>query len=199
MTANVYFIHIPKTAGQTIQEGLRKSHDDVSTNLGHTLAKLLPSDLFLQKNAIILTVIRNPYDRLFSIFEFYQKKERHPNFHIPDWLTFEDFVLCFEKSFYRKKTPYFTCCEYMTDKSGNFLVTDYLHFEKLEEDYRTFCKKYSFREVSLKKINMNPFKNENINKESLYTPVMREVVERIFRQDLDTFGYSYESYLQNNK
>ncbi len=187
----VLFLHIPKTGGVTIQDGLQKSNA-LKKNLGHKLAKNIISEY---GDDIILTVVRNPYDRLFSVFEFYQKKERHPSLHISDNVTFEEFILSFEKEYYRKKSPHFTCCEYITDNSGNILVTDFLRFENLDEDYKFFCVKYNIPEFKLEKKNVNPFKNEKIDKETLYTPTMRKIVERIFRNDLDTFDYSYEGWI----
>ena len=70
----IIYIHIPKTAGYTIGRCLR----DVGClkdgyGFSHNIArKVIKKE---DRNSIIMSVVRNPYDRLYSIYEFYKKKE----------------------------------------------------------------------------------------------------------------------------
>lgn len=70
----IIFIHIPKTAGFTFGRCLKEINilkDGFGFN--HHIAKDIIKDK--DKNNIIMAVVRNPYDRLYSIYEFYSKKE----------------------------------------------------------------------------------------------------------------------------
>ena len=187
--ANIIFIHIPKTAGVSIGHGfMRDGHLKPGFRVTHSYGKNLVSEH--DKNRIVLGVVRNPYDRLWSLYEFYRKKRKN----IQTDISFENFILDYEKDFYPKGEKFSTCLDYLTDKDGKMLTTDIIRFENLEKDYASFCEKYQIQNT-LKHANKNEEKEPNPE----YTPQMREVVERVFRKDLDTFNYSYESYLENIK
>jgi FkbM family methyltransferase len=188
---NMLFLHIPKTAGQAVQYSLQQSHV-LKKNLGHHLAAQCIPDRRADGD-IIVTVVRNPFDRLYSIYEFYRKKEKHPKFFITS-PCFEDFVLNYEKDYLGKSSPHHSCCDYIQDSNGNVLVDEILRFETLEEDYKSFCQKYRLDYYPILKMNVND-KKDCVDKDKLYTPAMRCIVERVFRKDLEYFGYSYESFI----
>lgn len=181
---DVIFIHIPKTAGMAIGDALAKGHYlKWGFQQNHKLGreKCLDAD----ENTVILGVVRNPYDRLWSVFEFYKKKKGS----LPDKLTFRDFIMQFEEKFHPKGFQFGTCFDYLTDAEGELLTTDIIRFENLCDEYATFCEKYGFTN-KLKHIN----KNDKKEPAPEYTEEMRDVVERVFRRDLDTFEYSYDDY-----
>ena len=70
---NIIFIHIPKTAGSSIAHSLN-NYNFLKDGYGfnHNIARniIKPNHI----NCVILGVVRNPYDRLYSIYEFYIKK-----------------------------------------------------------------------------------------------------------------------------
>lgn len=186
---NIIFIHVPKTAGMAIGHGFaRDGHLKHGCNLTHKTARerKVQKNLVWDENTIVLGVVRNPYDRLWSVFEFYKKKMGS----IDRKLSFTDFILTFEEKFHPKGEQFNTCFNYLTDADGNFLTTDIIRFENLEKEYDDFCKKYDI-ENTLRHDN----KNDKKEKPPEYTPEMREVVEKIFRKDLETFNYSYDDYV----
>jgi chondroitin 4-sulfotransferase 11 len=98
---NLFFIHIPKTAGTSIEIALdmRKPECFYSENRFNKILKINPqhfiysdlSNILNVKNLNIFTVVRNPFDRLVSEFKYVQKTE---NSNWTDYknLNFDSFV-----------------------------------------------------------------------------------------------------------
>ena len=191
---NIIFIHIPKTAGYAIGRCLRncnflKDGYGFSHNIARNIIK--PNHI----NCVVLGVVRNPYDRLYSIFEFYNKK--NPNHGLIDKNeSFENFILNFEEKYYLQEQPFNTCYDFLTDKLGNLMTTDIIKFENLQIEYDEFCKKYNL-ENNLIKMNENKFKHTNIDWSKLYNNEMKIIVEKIFYKDFSVFNYSYSSFLNS--
>jgi hypothetical protein len=187
----IIFIHIPKTAGFTIGRCLKEINmlkDGFGFN--HHIAKDIIKDK--DKNNIIMAVVRNPYDRLYSIYEFYSKKRDD----IDKNITFKNFIMNFENKYFLKKVQFNTCFNFLIDNNNNFMTTDILKFENLSSEYDKFCKKYKITN-NLKVMNENELKNVNINWNKLYDSEMQEVVEKIFKDDLINFNYSYEDFIKS--
>jgi len=188
----IIFIHIPKTAGASINETLNNVDALYGeTGFTHKFAKDVISDIM--KNIPSMAVVRNPYDRLYSIYSFYSKMRND----IPGSMTFEDFILSYEEKFMgtlqENGHPHaFNQCFDYVSNNGEVIVSDIIHFENLENEFGEFCKKYSIAASLLHK-NKNP-KKYTFNKSSLYTKEMRENVERLFSDDMKHFGYSYENW-----
>ena len=153
------------------------------TGFTHKFAKDVISDNM--KNHPSLAVVRNPYDRLYSIYSFYSSMRND----ISASLTFKDFVLSYEKAFMGMLQgnghPHACnqCFDYVS-YDNKLIVTDIIHFENLEHGYGEFCKKYSIL-ASLIHKNKNPKKN-TFNKSSLYTKEMKEIVDTMFQRRYDT-------------
>lgn len=182
----LYFVHIPKNAGTTILKHLCNNKQ-----IGHTKLKDI-NDINVAKNSI--AVIRNPYDRLYSIYEFYSKKRDD----IDKNISFEEFILTFEKKYYLSKPQFDTCFNFLIGRDNKLMPTDILRFESLHDDYNLFCEKYKIKNNLIYR-NVNDKKNTNIDWSKLYTLQMRNIVERIFKMDFMTFNYSYGEFLANKK
>lgn len=192
MANSIIFIHIPKTAGFAVISCLKKL--DVLKQgydyLRHVIARniIKPND----KKCVIMSIVRNPYDRLYSIYEFYKKKRTD----IDKDETFENFIIKFEEKYYLKKEQFDTCYNYLTDKDGEFMTTDIIKFENLHSEYDMFCKKYGI-ENNLIELNKNELKDNEIEWSKLYNEEMQKVVNKIFCKDFETFNYSYSDFLQS--
>lgn len=188
---SIIFIHIPKTAGGAISTSLRaigslKSGYGVS----HLIARkiIIPND----RKCIIMGVVRNPYDRLYSMYEFFKKKRAD----ISKETNFESFIMNFEEKYYLKKPMFDTCYNFLTDEDGNLMTTDIIRFENLQLEYDMFCKKYKI-ENNLIERNKNEFKDNDICWSKLYTEEMQRIVDKIFYKDFETFNYSYSDFLSS--
>ena len=243
-------IHIPKTAGQCIQDALSDRHnplkcrwgelkDSLESNppataviarghqygseiyISHMLAHLLrgvharndgrsesplpprpcPGKFikkywmkFLPEEKIklgvteyddipILSVVRNPFSRLFSIYNFYILTKQ-------PGLQFKDFILSFEDKYFRTDDMFGTCFDHLSIEN-QLLTTDILKFETLSSDFKAFCKKYDLPDIQLARKNDNPNKKGT----AVYTKKMIKVVERLFEKDLNEFNYSYDQFI----
>ena len=193
MNENIIFIHIPKTAGVAISHSLR---DIGGLKQGYGFSHQIARNIIKKKDrkCIIMAVVRNPYDRLYSIYEFYSKKRDD----IDKNISFEEFILTFEKKYYLSGPQFDTCFNFLIDRDNKLMPTDILRFESLHDDYNLFCEKYKIKNNLIYR-NVNDKKNTNIDWSKLYTLQMRNIVERIFKMDFMTFNYSYEEFLANKK
>ena len=194
----IIFIHIPKTAGMSLAHTfrdnnvlLKKAGKNTGFNYGfvHKYARdiIRPEDM----HHPTVAVVRNPFDRIYSIFEFYQKKRDD----IPKHLTFEEFVLSFRSKFLNKGHQFTECFEYVCDASRqNIMVSDILIFETLEQDFNKLSHKYEFF-ATLQSINKNESKQIKIDKKTLFSKEMKEEIESVFSRDLEKFNYTYEQFL----
>ena len=188
---NIIFIHIPKTAGYAIARCLRNCNVlKDGFGFSHEIARNIIKPT--HNKCIILGVIRNPYDKLYSIYEFYKKKRDI----IDKNESFENFILNFEEKYYLQESQFNTCYDFLTDKLGDLMTTDIIKFENLQVEYDDFCKKYNLAN-NLIKMNENELKDTNINWSKLYNNNMKIIVEKIFYKDFFVFNYSYSSFLNS--
>lgn len=181
------FIHVPKTGGASTNTAL-KSAGVLKQGYGfnHQTAK----ELDLSHDVPVIATVRNPYDRIWSIYEFFSKKRSD----IPKNISFEKFVTDFEKTFYKKKPMFYTCHDFLY-VDGICKATEILKFENINDDYKELCKKYMFRN-DLKHLNINDSKTSCPG----FTQEMKEIIDRIFHHDFVEFGYIKEIpvHLNNN-
>jgi hypothetical protein len=155
-------VHIPKTGGCSISNALIKVNVAIP-NSTHRFAK----DIIIPKYPS-LAVVRNPYDRLYSIYCFYSRMRDNPE-DIPKSLSFEDFILSYEEKFMNNLQgngdphAYNQCYDYISN-NNKIIVSDIIHFENIEHEFNEFCKKYSII-TKLPHINSNP-KKTFVNKSS---------------------------------
>ena len=183
----IIFIHIPKTAGYAIGHCL-SDLKILKPGYGftHNIAMKIKHD---ERDGIIMSVVRNPYDRLYSIYEFHSKKRSDIKNE-----TFRSFILKFETKYYLRSSQYNTCCIFLENEEGNFMTTDIIRFENLQTDYESFCLKYRIKN-NLTEMNRNELKDTNIDWSKLYDKEMRTVVDKVFRKDFEAFNYSYDSFI----
>jgi len=220
----IIFIHIPKTGGVSVSTAL-KSAGALKRGYGvcHDIARKIVKKE--DRNCIIMGIVRNPYDRLYSLYEFYRKKRSDIDKHI----TFESFIINFEEKYYLVKDQFNTCYDFLIDrcegegegyeicsaedpdyirrknemrlaklleKRGKLIPTDIIKFENLQSEYDLFCKKYKIKNCLIE-MNKNELKNNDICWSELYTEEMQKIVNRIFYKDFETFNYSYSGFLNS--
>ena len=172
----IIFIHVPKSAGSSISKAL---YDDSTYKHEHTPAlnySIENQNLFNELYSF--AIVRNPWDRLHSAFEYLSK-----------YTCFESFVLDLENSkLYESLMHFKRQYQYVCDKQGNVLVNLIGKVEKLDEFANTF-------ELETGKTLNIGVSNASgkANYLNVYTEEMKLIVSRIYQRDIKNFNYDFEN------
>tara|TARA_Y100000592_G_C5319726_1_gene244220 strand:+ start:69 stop:671 length:603 start_codon:yes stop_codon:yes gene_type:complete len=194
------FIHIPKTAGWTIARHLRDDEKIMDNGFGFA-HEITMRDIPENYEDIVLSVVRCPFDRVWSMYNFYGNTRKA----FLDIYTFEEFVSNIEEWSTNEDHEYYMIeykpCYYWIEPK-TFKETEYgwvnknlhlLRFENLQESYNTFRKSIGLEPFRLLKRNVNPKKKKEKPK---YTDKMIKDINSVFSTDIKNFGYNYKSFLQ---
>lgn len=179
------FIHIPKTAGNSIAScGLKP--------FGHK--KL--NEFQLNKTETVMTVVRNPYDR--AVSTYYYIKQCHENageycptqdHDVNEWWSAlyanrHTFIKC------RKPLCYYEQqIEFLNDYKGGGLserVDHILRYESLELDWSAFASKHGFSDLPHKnksKLRQDKHWSEELTDETI------TLINDLYAQDFEALGY----------
>jgi hypothetical protein len=192
------FVHIPKTAGNSIQSVLREYSEDEIVALRaeqdgierfglrnpkfkirkhSTLAEYRAALGKVQFDSLYkFTCVRNPWDRMVSYYFT-------PTQNVKEWDRKEF------KKFVRKAlsaADYLRLEEGETDPFGN---VDYLmRFENLAEDFRAVCATLGIPPVPIPLYNRSS--REHYSK--YYDDKLREFVRKRFALEIERFGYTFD-------
>ena len=192
------FVHIPKTAGNSIQTALRDYSEDQIVALRKeqdgierfglrnpnynikkhsTLAEYrdaLGNEQF--RNLYKFTCVRNPWDRMVS---YYFTPTQSPE-------TWD------RKKFRKTISKIVSVADYLRldqDEEDPFTNVDYIMcFENLAEDFRTLCGKVGISAATLPRYNRS--NREHYSK--YYDDELRELVRTQFAAEIERFGYTFE-------
>ena len=199
MTKHLTFLRIPKNASTSLYEffGLANTvrNEYLNANNSKYLNVFEPSHCTLKEaeellgdhvvKLPILAVIRNPYDRMVSMF-FFAKKHNLGQLYDISLESFDSFV----SGFYREsKNPDFfhakTQCDYI---AGNGKIT-VCKFENLKNDIYEFIgdNNLFFNADELMKLNST----DHNDYKSYYTDQSKETVRNMWQDDLTRFSYSF--------
>ena len=183
------FVHIPKTAGITVIQMLSRACSvDDKFKSGHPIY-----DKYLEffgqsiKEYFSFCIVRNPWDRLVSVFHYLQNggrnnKDAKQGEMLKDY-NFKSFV----HDFSFEKFPYihFKPQMYFIKSVDNF---DYIgRLENLQEDFNIICDKIGIPRQQL------PHQNKSKHKHytEYYDDETREIVAQKYAKDIEYFGYKF--------
>jgi hypothetical protein len=175
-------------------------------NTRHFSAQVLQKIYPKYDEALIFAFVRNPWDRLTTIYEFIREKKKKysndPSFsysHVDNgfdhWLLNTEFNFWYEKldEFYpTRPTPQQrqNQMELLCDEDDNFLVNRIGFYENLDADFEKICKVINIAPPKDKSVvNKTPNKRDY---KSYYSDESREFVAHHFEWDIDVFGYTFE-------
>lgn len=129
--------------------------------------------------------VRNPYSRLFSIYKDFHKRHNHQwDSEIKSKNTFESFILDLENSGYSKYIHLQPQFEYV--RFQNQIGVDFLgKYENLNEDFKKVETILGLPSKELIKIRASGNQPLRPN----YTDEMKKVVQRVYAEDFERFGY----------
>lgn len=182
------YIHIPKTAGTSIQRSRLVSIQNWNN---HEIARNIKN---LNK-CFSFAFIRNPYDKVYSSYNYHINGSHLENSK-KDWVknkypTFEEFILNYDQS-KKLSTNHFeiTQKQYITDSNGEVIV-DYIgSFYKINEEFEKIQ-------------DLNPYfpgvfklKVENKTHKPIIniTDEMANIIYNNWREDFEFFNINKETY-----
>lgn len=199
------FIHIPKTGGSSFEQWC---YDNIEYDRQEKHATLLDAKRIWPNLGTTFTFIRNPFDRMVSMFHFIgqraieriemrkqgQRTKKSTNQHddllISDYYYkgFENWIEEHSQNIhnpfdlgiwlYERKTP-MVC---WTNNEIDIVI-------KIENIESKIC---IIEDLFKKKINL-PYLNKSVRKhyKHYYNTNTKKIVENLFRKDLETFGYNF--------
>jgi hypothetical protein len=206
---DVLFLWVPKCAGMSIYKTLVKydcAQDRWLTPMepfvnrgivtfGHVdVLQLIEQGVVTRRyfnNAFKFGFVRNPFDRMVSLF-FYLKKIKCEE--VPDAMTFQEFCRKVERREhppvglynYKGLNQCNPMADWLTDRNGH-LIADFVgRHESVEDDFRKVCESIGIDEAI-------PHENKTDHRpyRDYYDGETRAIVEKLYQRDLDLFGYEF--------
>jgi|14BtaG_2_1085337.scaffolds.fasta_scaffold00050_28 hypothetical protein len=215
------FLHIPRTggtsitdvlpAGRTTDAQLKKSissgqriphfsDSKFATNKGISLQHATLDEYQLSKDDLLtFTFVRNPWDRIVSIFEhqinncghMLQGDDKITKFRffisLIKWLWEED-LLNYELDGHLRPQAYYT------HKNGEQIIDFYGRYENMTEDLKTLSKmcEFDLKNIDVPSINKsNDRFPEYNNYYNIGNGVMKSIVHEIYRDEIELYGYEF--------
>ena len=188
---NFIFVHIPKTAGTSIEQTLNPRSPLHGDEHKHAEAvfykKKFPSKF---DSYFKFTFVRNPWDRAVSYYMWKRKMNR-----IKDGTSFEQYCELLKKgkatsdsNFGLHSRP---AVDWFLDANGNSLLDFIGKFENLQNDFDLVCDLMGSKRQNLKhelKIIRKPY-------QQYYTEKTKKIIAKIYKKDIQYFGWEFERNL----
>jgi len=183
------FVHIPKTGGTSVRETLFTIEKDnwkrTFSLLYHDPISLLRENNFIDDDCFVFTVVRNPFTRAFSLYQYH--KIIVMNFSVDksavDSWTFEYFLECIKtnKNIFFTPTLKSTQSYFVRDNNNNIDVNKVYKLENLQELSNDL-------NVPILKLNKGNYtQSDYIN---AYNDKTISLVQEIYAEDFINFNYS---------
>jgi len=183
---NCIFIHIPKTAGTSMELAL------CGTPMGHL--PIMDYHLFWERGAVGMPrwkdvfkfcFVRNPWERLVSIY--YHGQDSAKSF--PDFVKDIKFPTGLPIGLHGPRIKGITRqIQFITNYHGEILVDFIGRYENLQEDWAKVCERIGLNEELTHR---NTGREHGYYKD-YYTKELWDRVAELYRRDIDEFGYGEE-------
>ena len=181
----VYFVHINKTAGSSIEQALNIEHQ-------HKTALVQREEVGVQQweQSYSFSFVRNPWDKVVS--QYYFKIKNGDKGLTDHWISFNEWVV----EAYGKQNPIYVDraksfmpqLEWLVDDAGKVIVDFIGKFENLQADFAKVCTAIG-KTVSLGHTN----KTKHLHYSELYNEETKQIIAQVFEQDIAYFGYHFET------
>jgi len=203
------FVHVPKTAGSSIEESLFNYQTFEYSRVTHGVSlqykNYLNDDFYF--NLFSFGFVRNPWDLQVSCWRYY----------IRNWgvdMTFEEYIewkffgsivdmydripknfnrnveIFMSNAFYIHRTPQTL---YFIDEFGKFLVNYIGAFETLQKNFTEICKLAKINDDFLPHTNSSLDENDDRDYRKYYNERTKKIVASRFNMDLVVFGYDFDN------
>ena len=121
-------------------------------------------------------VVRNPYTRAISYFEYIRQNPKHPKNRIVQNMSFEKYLLWSAQRTVQSR--------HLCDAKGSVLVDTILRFENMADEFHSICGDIGIS-ADLPRINTS----SQMPSTKYLTPHACELIEQIYVQDFELFEY----------
>lgn len=203
-----WFVDVPRTSSTSIKmeladmygvaygkrNVLEPGYGTKSYFRGHLTAQeakaLLTEDLWSE--LFKFTMVRNPWDRMVSLYCFRLKRE-----HFSPTLTFKDYILQLKSPRYRAAGAmhsgpafYYGAAEYVLDKQDNLMV-DYIgKYETRETSIRAISQRINYPQLG--ELCLQKAKPSERHYSSYYDSETRKLIADVYAKDIELFDYEFE-------
>lgn len=204
------FLHIPKTAGTSVGTMLYRNLDIYEPYQGFGIHHDDLTEEILQEY-FVFTFVRNPWERLYSQYKFrgwmnnfvsfdfmaknlkeaYKLRfEFDPEIKVPELSTAKERADWYGEFVHIPSQVEFLSGKY-NDSINKFPYIDYIgRVENLNEDFRYICKHLGLRYNAIPHLNKS---RTSTHFTEVYTEELKEFVANEYKDDIETFNYSYET------
>lgn len=195
------YTHIFKNSGTSMQEYLNPGSFMINYSERLLVHKRKNPELF--KEFFKFTIVRNPWDRLVSIYFYNQRIFRENGYlQLEESLqnlireqrafwqpTFKEFVLGLSKADYINDRFTKNQCYWVCDDDGNILADYVGRFEDIDQCYNYIGKRLGIdAERKIPKVNMS----KHSSYQTYYDKQTRDIVQNIYERDIEIFGYKFD-------
>ena len=179
------FIHINKTAGTSIGRaiGLPVKHHLMATEVIDRIGV----DAWDQ--AYKFTVVRNPWDKVVSHYEYRRKKNKTEiatrNVPFSEWVK-KTYGPDKDPFYYNNPRSFQPQADWLKDHEGRISMDYVIRFESINEDYE-HVKKAIGLDADLPHLNAS----KRAGYDAYYDAETRAIVAHWFREDVEAFGYAF--------
>jgi len=210
----IAFIHIPRTSGKSIRK---------SFNLGYHFKNFKRQNYYacshrravdvwdsnIINNFDTFTVIRDPWSRLLSLYQYYSQRPdmKQPYESLKKYKNFSEFVYDYSNLIvansrndnideYDLPDNFRSCSYWVCDNQNQLLVKNIIRFDTLNKDLNTFANKVGMNikfplERMIYKANEN-IKKQNYNDVYMNDKKLIDKVADIYKIDINKFGFEYK-------
>ena len=153
-----------------------RAHEEITS-----AQRLLPPERF--ERYFKFAIVRNPWHRLVSEYEFILKSPTHGRHRRVK--TLDGFASFIEMQIPRRDAYQ---VNQLCDSNGDLLMDFVGKLENLDEDWETICGRIGIPHVAL------PRKNVSVKRPytDYYTPETRDLVARRWSREIELFGYTFD-------
>lgn len=199
------FLRIPKNASSSIMEHLgdrnllakyeRKLQQSLDKEIykgffaatharPHELESVINS---IELKAFSFAVVRNPWDRVVSMYHFAKKMGLADLFNLNNDLSFDDFCEVIEsRRWDRSFLPTFKQVEWT---HGSIEVNEILRFENLSKDFSNMIQNNSIKDISSYLPHIN--KTNHTDYRDYFSSRTKKIIHSVFEEDCDAFKYNF--------
>ncbi|MCF8359103.1 MAG: sulfotransferase family 2 domain-containing protein [Prolixibacteraceae bacterium] len=142
------------------------------------------------KKLFTFSIVRNPWDRTYSIFCYRKKKK-----NIPTKMSFSEYLRKLERA--NEETPFFEyhgfrfgAAEYLLDENNSFLINEFVKFENREIGLKKISDILKIKEIGI--LNLQKATPNEYDYKKQYTFKTKKIIRKIYKKDIELFDYQFK-------